>query len=69
MKFGDIWLRTKNGEKINLRDLKEVKKSDLEGNSALISIFDSFDNYKSDGTSGSDGMLNKNEIVSFFMSI
>ena len=69
MKFGDIRLRNSDGEIINLRDLKELKKSDLKWNSALINIFERYDVKKADGTNGADGILSEEELVSLFMDI
>lgn len=69
MNFGDIWLKTENFIKINLRDFKKLKISDLRDNPALINIFNSFDTQKADGTNGSDGELSKEELLSVFKAI
>ena len=66
MEFSDFWLKSKNGAKVSKDSLKELKKSDLKGNSALIKLFNFFDTQKADGTSGSDGVLNASELNSLF---
>lgn len=62
-KFG---LQSNNGKQIDLQNLKELKKSDLGNNNALIQLFNIFDTKKADGTAGSDGVLNKSELISLF---
>lgn len=66
MGFSDFWLQLNNGKKMSLQNLKELKKSDLEGNNALLRIFNIFDTQNADGTKGSDGVLNKEELTSLF---
>lgn len=69
MGFSDFWLQSKNGKKISLDNLKELKKSDLQGNATLIRIFNIFDTQNADGTRGADGVLNKEELTSLFNTI
>lgn len=69
MGLDDLWLQSNNGKKMNLQNLRELKKSDLKGNSALIKIFNIFDTQKAEGTKGSDGVLSRNELASLFSSI
>ena len=66
MELNNFWLKSNNGENIDLQNLKELKKSDLGNNNALIQLFNIFDTQKSDGTAGSDGVLNKSELTSLF---
>ncbi|MBR1620305.1 hypothetical protein IJ674_10500 [bacterium] len=66
MGFSDFWLQSNSGEKISLDNLKELKKSDLQNNAALIRIFNIFDTQNADGTKGADGVLNKEELTSLF---
>ena len=66
MDFSEFWLQSNNGKKISLQNLNELKKSDLEGNNALLRIFSIFDTQNADGTKGSDGVLNKEELTFLF---
>lgn len=66
MSNGDFWLQSNHGRKISLERLKELNKNQLKGNDVLLKLFNIFDTQKSDGTKGSDGVLNKNELVSLF---
>lgn len=66
MALDKFWLQSNNGKQIDLQNLKELKKSDLGNNNALIQLFNIFDTQKSDGTAGSDGVLNKSELTSLF---
>ena len=66
MGISDFWLQSNNGKNISLGNLKELKKSDLNGNTALLRLFNIFDTQTADGTKGSDGVLNKQELNSLF---
>ena len=66
MALDKFWLQSNNGKQIDLQNLKELKKSDLGNNNALIQLFNIFDTQKTDGTAGSDGVLNKSELTSLF---
>lgn len=66
MSLDKFWLQSNNGKQIDLQNLKELKKSDLGNNNALIQLFNIFDTQKADGTAGSDGVLNKSELTSLF---
>ena len=66
MALDKFWLQSNNGKQIDLQNLKELKKSDLGNNNALIQLFNIFDTQKADGTAGSDGVLNKSELTSLF---
>ena len=66
MSLDKFWLQSNNGKQIDLPNLKELKKSDLGNNNALIQLFNIFDTQKADGTAGSDGVLNKSELTSLF---
>ena len=66
MSLDKFWLQSNNGKQIDLQNLKELKKSDLGNNNALIQLFNIFDTKKADGTAGSDGVLNKSELTSLF---
>lgn len=66
MSLDKFWLQSNNGKQIDLQNFKELKKSDLGNNNALIQLFNIFDTQKSDGTAGSDGVLNKSELTSLF---
>lgn len=66
MSLDKFWLQSNNGKQIDLQNLKELKKSDLGNNNALIQLFNIFDTQKTDGTAGSDGVLNKSELTSLF---
>lgn len=66
MGFSDFWLQSNNGKKISPENFRELKKSDLNNNSALIRIFNIFDTQNADGTKGADGILNKEELASLF---
>ena len=59
MTLDKFWLQSNNGKRISLENLKELKKSDLQNNSALIRIFNIFDTQNADGTKGADGVLSK----------
>lgn len=63
MSFLDFWLQSNNGNKLSLQNLKELKKSDLEGaNSKLINLFNIFN-------TTADDKLDKAELVSLFQTI
>lgn len=62
MDFNDFWLKSVNGKKISLHNLKELKKSDLKGNSAMLNIFNAFN------TNG-DEKLDKSELTSLFQKV
>lgn len=66
MSLDKFWLQSNNSKQIDLQNLKELKKSDLGNNNALIQLFNIFDTQKADGTVGSDGVLNKSELTSLF---
>lgn len=66
MSLDKFWLQSNNGKQIDLPNLKELKKSDLGNNNALIQLFNIFNTQKADGTAGSDGVLNKSELTSLF---
>lgn len=66
MGLNNFWLQSDKGKNIDLQSLKELKKSDLGNNNALIQLFNIFDTQKADGTAGSDGVLNKSELTSLF---
>ena len=67
--MGDFHLKSENGLLFSLKNLKELNKADLKGNASLIRIFNIFDTQKSDGSSGSDGVLCKEELNSLFSSL
>ena len=62
MGFDEFWLQSNNGKKISFEKLKELKKSDLEGNAAFIKIFNYFN------TNG-DEKLDSRELSSLFADI
>lgn len=66
MGFSYFRLKSANGKIFSLNNLKELKKSDLGDDAALIRLFNLFDYQNKDGKEGSDGVLNKEELKSLF---
>lgn len=67
MGFGEFWLQSKNGKKIDLNFHGKLNKSDFAGNERLLSIFNFFDK-DGNGIIESDG-VNGNEIANLFAYI
>ena len=69
MGLGDYWIKSNDGKVLNLFNIKEVKKGDVENNPSFFKLFNIFDTKHTDGSSGADGILDREELLSLFFSV
>ncbi len=69
MGLGDYWIQTNDNKRMNLFSIRELKISDVKNNTSFFKLFNIFDTKKADGSSGSDQILGREELLSLCFSV